>query len=102
MQRATTYSSVLALQGRRSRRRGRGSTRRPGQDQQVQPATPARACFEGGAAAQERMGPDAMRHTVTWLTIALQKEKEELDDISTELELADEDEKIQCALTTTT
>lgn len=39
-----------------------------------------------------------MRHTVTWLTIALQKEKEELDDISTELELADEDEKIQCAL----
>lgn len=44
----------------------------------------------------------AIQHTGTWLTIALQKEKEELDDISTELELADEDEKIQCALITTT
>lgn len=39
-----------------------------------------------------------MQHTETWLTIALQKEKEELDDISTELELADEDDKIQYAL----
>lgn len=29
----------------------------------------------------------------------LQKEKEELDDLSTELELADEDEKIQYAQT---
>jgi hypothetical protein len=30
-----------------------------------------------------------------WLTSRAQKEKEELDDLSTELELADEDEKIQ-------
>ncbi|KAL6804585.1 Prefoldin subunit domain-containing protein [Trichoderma sp. SZMC 28013] len=35
------------------------------------------------------------QHTGTRLTIVPQKEKEELDDISTELELADEDEKIQ-------
>jgi hypothetical protein len=36
-------------------------------------------------------------HTRSRLTFTMQKEKEELDDISTELELADEDDKIQCA-----
>lgn len=34
------------------------------------------------------------------LLISLQKEKEELDDLNTELELADEDEKIQYGQTT--
>ncbi|KAL8335363.1 hypothetical protein RB601_008430 [Gaeumannomyces tritici] len=60
--------------GRGGRGRGRGPTRGPGQDQQVQPPAPARAHHRGGAQGQEQ--------------------KEELDDVSTELELADEDETV--------
>ena len=40
----------------------------------------------------------SLRLLPTWrVDQAVQKEKEELDDLSTELELADEDEKIQYA-----
>lgn len=49
---------------------------------------------------QEELAGKSVRKTLTtssnvWLTSRAQKEKEELDDLSTELELADEDEKIQ-------
>jgi hypothetical protein len=106
----------IALQGGRRGRWRRSPTRRPRQDQQVQPPTPARNRPQGGTPAQKRKrstSPNAHNthtrtHTHTHkrrpyiLTkphsrARAQKEKEELDDISTELELADEDEKIPCA-----
>lgn len=79
------------------RRRGRGPSRGSRQDQQVQPATPEGAQDRGRAQGQKReSGPcdqceDVFADSSRPL---LQKEKEELDDITMELELADEDDLI--------
>jgi hypothetical protein len=78
-------------------RGGRGPKRRPGQDQQIQQTSPTRAGDRGRTKDKKCSSRECVlvwNPPETNISSQLQKEKEELDDLTMELELADEDDPV--------